>query len=133
MDTIIPGLIGEHTLTVTDPLTAQAMGSGSLPVFATPALIALMEAAAVAALEGRLPEGQTTVGARIEVSHLAATPLGQTVRARAEVRAVDGRQIHFHIEAWDERQRIGQAAHTRVIVEIERFLKRLNTPPPTQP
>lgn len=131
MDTITPGLTGEHTLTVTDSLTALSMGSGSLHVFATPALVALMEAAAVAALEGRLPEGQTSVGTRIEASHLAATPLGQTVRARAEVRAVDGRQIHFTIEAWDERQRIGEAIHTRVIVEIERFLKRLNAPPPT--
>src|SRR5574341_1792421 len=89
-DMIQPGLAGEQVITVTPDLTARHLGSGGIEVYATPAMIALMEAAAVAAIDPLLPEGQASVGVAIEVEHLTATPLGQQVRARAEVTGVDG-------------------------------------------
>ncbi len=124
--TIPIGLIGEQTTTVTASLTAQAFGSGSLPVYATPALIALMEAAAVAAINHLIPSQQTSVGTFISIKHRAATALGQTVRAHAEVTQVEGNQITFTIQAWDAKQLIGEGTHIRFIVDIERFMKRLN-------
>ncbi len=125
MDSIHPGLTGEYQTPVTAALTARQMGSGSLEVYATPALAALMEAAAVAALDPLLQPGQTSVGTTLEVRHLAATPPGMVVRARAEVTAVDGRRVTFAIQAWDERELIGEGVHTRVVVDTERFLSRL--------
>lgn len=127
MQQITVGQIGEATQTVTEALTAQSMGSGSLPVFATPALIALMESAASAALKSSLPPDQTSVGISVNIRHLAATALAKTVRARAEITAVEGRQITFSVQAWDETQLIGEGTHIRVIVEIERFLRRVNS------
>jgi predicted thioesterase len=126
MKQITLGLVGEYSTTVTESLTAQAMGSGDLPVFATPAMIALMEAAAVAALNGGLAEGETSVGTLIEVKHLAATPLGQAVRAQATVIGVEGRQITFSVQAWDAHDLIGEGKHIRVVIERERFLRRVN-------
>jgi len=120
-----PGLIGEAEWEVTEEVTAARWGSGLVPVLGTPALVALMEQAAVAALEGHLPPDQTSVGVRVDVRHLAATPVGMRVRARAELVAVDGRRLTFHIEAWDETERIGEATHKRVVVERERFLQRV--------
>ena len=125
--TISIGLIGEQTTTVTDSLTATAFGSGSLPVYATPALIALMEAAAVAAINHFIPDHQTSVGTFISIKHLAATGLGQPIRARAEVTQVEGNQISFAVQAWDNKQLIGEGSHTRFIVDIERFMKRLSS------
>ena len=125
--TITIGLIGEQTTTVTASVTARAFGSGSLPVYATPALIALMETAAVAAINHLIPPQQTSVGTFISIKHLAATALGQTVRAHAEVTRVEGNQITFTVQAWDAKQLIGEGTHTRFIVDIERFMKRLNS------
>lgn len=119
-----PGLIGEASREVSEALTANRLGSGQVPVLGTPALVALMEQAAVSALEGHLPEGQTSVGVRIDVRHLAATPVGMRVRARAELTAVEGRRLRFRVEAWDDVERIGEATHERVIVDRERFLQR---------
>lgn len=127
MQQIAVGQIGEATQTVTEALTAQSMGSGSLPVFATPALIALMESAATVALKSSLPPDQTSVGISVNIRHLAATALAKTVRARAEITDVEGRQITFSVQAWDETQLIGEGTHIRVIVEIERFLRRVNS------
>jgi fluoroacetyl-CoA thioesterase len=124
MDEIQIGQVGEHQTLVTEALTAIAMGSGSIPVFATPAMIALMEASAVAALT--LPEGQTSVGTAIDIKHIAATPLGHSVRARAEVVTVEGRQVTFMVQAWDEQELIGEGSHTRLVVDVERFMKRVN-------
>ena len=124
MDKLTPGLSAELTRTVTESYTAAQLGSGLVPVFATPALVALMEAAAVHALEGCLPPGQTTVGGRIDVRHLAATPVGMTVRALAELTAVEGRKLTFQITAWDDVEKIGEASHERVIVDTEKFLAR---------
>jgi fluoroacetyl-CoA thioesterase len=122
MDEPAPGLIGEATTVVTETDTAGHWGSGLVPVFGTPALVGLMEGAAVQALAGHLPPGRTSVGGRIDVHHLAPTPVGMRVRARAEVLEVEGRRLVFHIEAWDAVEQIGRATHERFIVDEERFV-----------
>jgi fluoroacetyl-CoA thioesterase len=125
MQELSPGLIAELEHTVTDADTASRWGSGLVPVFSTPALVGLMESAAVKALTGHLPAGQTTVGGHIDVRHLAATPVGMRVRARAELTAVEGRKLVFKIQAWDEVELIGEADHERFVVELARFLGRV--------
>ena len=125
--TITVSLTGEQITTVTESLTAQAFGSGSLPVYATPALITLMEIAAVNAINHLIPAHQTSVGTFISIKHLAASALGQTIRAHAEVTQVDGNQITFAVQAWDAKQLISEGTHNRFIVDIERFMKRLNS------
>lgn len=127
MEQIRPGLTGERTAVVTDGLTATHLGSGGLPVYATPAIIALMEAAAVAAIDHLLPEGQASVGTALDVRHLAATPLGQQVRARAEVTRVEGRQVVFKVQAWDEQELIGEGTHTRFVIDVARFTQRVES------
>ncbi len=97
------------------------MGSGDLAVYATPAMVALMEGAAVAALAPYLSEGQTSVGGAIQVQHSAPTPEGGQVRARAEVTVVDGKRVDFEVRAWDEQELIGKGTHTRYIVDRARF------------
>jgi fluoroacetyl-CoA thioesterase len=125
MSEIIPGLIGELEQTVTDNDTASRWGSGLVPVFSTPALVGLMEGAAVKALSEHLSPGQTTVGARIDVRHLAATPVGMKVHSKAELTAVQGRKLIFKIQAWDELELIGEADHERFIVDEEKFIGRV--------
>jgi fluoroacetyl-CoA thioesterase len=125
-ESLIPGACsGEAERVVTEEWTAPSMGSGTVPVLATPALVALMEQAAVRALEGRLPPGQTSVGVRIDVRHLAATPPGMRVRAQATLVAAEGRRLTFHIEAWDDSEKIGEAVHERVVIDTERFMERV--------
>ena len=121
-----PGLSAEVETIVGEKETAAHHGSGSIPVYATPALVALMENAAVRALVGHLPTGHTTVGGQIDVRHLAATPVGLKVRARAELTEVHGRKLNFHIQAWDEVDQIGEANHSRFIVNEEAFMTRVN-------
>jgi predicted thioesterase len=121
---ITPGLTGAVEMRVTEDDTAERWGSGLVPVFGTPALVALMENAAVEALRGHLPAGETSVGGRMDVHHLAPTPVGMEVRARAELSQVDGRRLVFEIEAWDEVERIGKATHERFVVNQERFVAR---------
>ena len=118
-----PGAVGKAQVIVSDAQTALAMGSGSLPVFATPALIALIEAAACNAIEG-LDDGQTSVGIRVEVNHTAASPVGAAVTATARLDSVDGRTLHFVVSAADESGPIGDGTHSRVIVDADRFLRR---------
>ena len=125
MNELALGLSAELEHTVTDADTASKWGSGLVPVFSTPALVGLMESAAVAALEGRLSPGQTTVGGHIDVHHLAATPVGMQVRARAELAGVEGRKLFFKIQAWDENELIGEATHERFVVDEKRFLERV--------
>ncbi len=127
MDKITVGLIGEYSTTVTEALTAIHFGSGSIVVYATPAMIALMETAAVAAIDPLLLEGQASVGTVVNIRHLAATPVGHRVRARAEVTAVEGRQVTFSVEAWDEKERIGEGTHMRFVVDVARFMQRVET------
>lgn len=125
MNTIQPGLSGEQVTTVTTELTAWHLGSGGVEVYATPAMIALMEAAAVAAIDHLLPPGQVSVGTAVDVRHLAATPLGEQVRARAEITAVEGRKLTLRVQAWDEHELIGEGTHTRFVIDVARFEQRL--------
>ena len=120
-----PGLTGEVKHLVTEADTAARWGSGLVPVFSTPALVGLMESAAVKALEGHLQPGQTSVGSRIDMRHLAATPVGMKVRARAELTAVEGRKLTFKVQAWDEVELIGEADHERFVIDEARFFARV--------
>jgi predicted thioesterase len=119
-----PGLRGEKTETVTDENTAASWGSGGLPVYATPSMIALMEGAAVNAADRLLPSGWSSVGTGLEVKHLAAAPVGLEVRAAVELLEIDGRRLRFRVEAFAGPDKIGEGHHDRFIVENERFLKK---------
>lgn len=121
MNALEPGLTGHASWQVTKAMTAAHIGSGLVAVFSTPMLVGLMETAAVNALKGHLEAGMTSVGTRIDVQHLAATPVGATVRAVATLTSVDGRRLFFAIEAWDDHEMIGRATHERVIVNQARF------------
>lgn len=112
-------------ITVQSKDTAIAYGSGSLQVFATPALVALMENTAVKCLQGTLEEGTDTVGVEINVRHIKATATGQKVACEATITEVDGRRICFNIEAWDEKGQIGVATHDRFIICPEKFMSKL--------
>jgi predicted thioesterase len=104
--------------------TALEVGSGSLLVYATPCMAALMEAAACAAIEEALGENETTVGIELNLKHTAATPVGLEVRAEAEVTAVEGKIFSFQITAYDEAGKIGEATHKRALVNSQRFLEK---------
>jgi len=105
--------------------TAAYMGSGTVTVFATPAMILLMELAARDAVQSHLPEGATTVGTLVNVQHVAATPLGAKVSATATLQQIDGRKLTFKVEAVDENGVIGKGIHERAIIDIERFMAKL--------
>ncbi|MBN1582190.1 MAG: thioesterase family protein [Anaerolineae bacterium] len=124
MEDIRPGLAGEKTTTVDNTMLATHLGSGSIAVYGTPAMVALMEGAAVATIDPLLPEGQASVGVALDVKHLAATPIGHCVRARAEVVAVEGRKVTLDVEAYDERELIGKGSRTRYIIDVARFVER---------
>lgn len=112
--------------TVTEALTASAVGSGALPVFGTPFMCGLMENAAMTCLQSFLEEGKGSVGTHLDVSHDAPTPIGMTVWAEAEITAVseNGRMVDFAVRAWDEKGPIGSGTHTRAIISNERFLAK---------
>ena len=124
MDALSIGLKGLAETLVTEENTAAAMGSGLLPVYATPAMLALMEKAAADSVQPFLPEGQGTVGTRLSVSHLAATPIGLTVRAESELIAVDRRKLRFSVRAWAGDELIGEGEHERFIIDNARFLEK---------
>lgn len=113
------------TLTVEEQHLAQNVGSGDLPVLATPMMMALMENAAMLAVAPQLPEGSTTVGGHITSSHLRPTPLGATITATAQLVKEEGRKLTFHIVAEDATGIIGEGEHLRFIVDKERFLAKL--------
>jgi fluoroacetyl-CoA thioesterase len=119
------GMTGEAVTTVTYENTAAAIGAGGVEVFGTPMLIALMENASWEAVAGALDEGYVTVGTHVNISHLAATPLGQQVRASAELIEINERRLIFNVVAYDERQKVGEGQHERTIVNLERFLGRV--------
>ncbi len=125
MEEIVPGLVGEIEMVVREKNTARHLGSGNMAVLATPEMIRLMERAAVAAVDHLLPDGYRTVGVAVDVRHLAATPVGMRVRAQAELTAVEGRRLTFRVEAFDEVERIGEGAHRRAIIDLERFKARV--------
>lgn len=120
-----PGMTGEAELVVEEAHTAPRIGSGRIHVLATPVMINLMEAAALAAVEHRLPAGHQSLGIKLDVSHVAATPVGLRVRASAEVTAVEGNKIAFRVAAHDDAELIGEGEHRRVVVEVARFDRRV--------
>ena len=113
------------TIVVNNNNTAKTLGSGDMDVFATPAMVALMENAAMNAVAPHLEEGQTTVGTQISTSHIKASALGATITATAVLTAVDGRSLTFEITARDGENIIGEGVHTRFIIDRERFLSKL--------
>ena len=121
---ITVGMTGEATALVEKEDTAQAVGSGSLLVYATPCMAALMEGAACEAIETALGEDKTTVGIELNIQHTSATPVGLEVRAEAEVTAVDGKIITFELRAFDEAGEIGKGTHKRAIVPVQKFLEK---------
>jgi len=122
---LAPGATHEITWTVTDNLTADAMGHRGVRVFATPWLIGMLEDACGDLIHPHLPPGATTVGTMIEVRHLAATPVGMSVRARATLLETDGRRYLFSVDAWDARDKVAEGRHERfVVANLEKFLER---------
>lgn len=122
-----PGLKGEAHLTVDFTLTAAALGDFGVVVLGTPYMINLMEIASANAVIPELEPGQTTVGTLVEVRHLAATPIDMKVTAHSTLVEVDGRRLVFEVEAYDEREKIGEGRHERFIVDLERFLQRVKS------
>jgi predicted thioesterase len=120
------GLEGNADVLVSESNTAKTMGSGDMEVFATPAMIALIEKAAVLAVSECLPEGSSTVGTMINVKHIAATPVGMSVTARATLIQIDGKRLVFTVEAFDGKEKIGEGQHERFIVNMDRFIIRAN-------
>ena len=118
------GCKGKAETVVTEQNTAAAVGSGLVPVFATPYMIALMENAAVNAVQAHLEEGQGTVGTKLDVTHDAATPVGMKVWAEAELTAVEGKKLTFTVKAFDETGAIGGGTHERFIITVDRFLAK---------
>lgn len=104
--------------------TAKEVGSGDLLVYATPCMVALMEGAAWESIAPYLAEGESSVGTKMDVTHLSATPVGMSVRAESVVTAVEGRKVTFSITAYDEAGEIGKATHERVVIKTERFLEK---------
>ena len=119
------GAKGRADMTVTQDNTAAAVGSGSLAVFATPWMCAMMELAACNALAPYYDEGQSSVDTKLDISHDAATPVGMKVCAEAEVVEVDRRRIVFRVAAWDETGLIGRGTHERFLIDAERFLAKV--------
>src|ERR1700734_3190627 len=119
------GLKGSAQLEVGVEHTAPSIGSGKVPVLATPVMINLIEAAALAAVEHLLPAGHQSLGIHLDVRHFAATPIGMKVNATAELIAVDGRTLSFRVEANDDKEPIGGGSHERVIVNVARFDERI--------
>ena len=120
-----PGLKGHAQILVGVEHTAPSIGSGKVPVLATPVMINVIEAAALAAVEHLLPVGHQSLGIHLDVRHFAATPIGMHVRASAELIAVEGRTLSFRVEAHDDREPIGGGSHQRVVVNVARFDERI--------
>ena len=125
MSAITPGLLNETSRRVEAHHLASEWGSGLAAVLATPVLVAFCEECSRLAVDPLLPAGQETVGTWIGIRHLAATPPGMRVTVRAELKEVDGRRLRFHVEAWDDVERVGEAEHERFIIDAERFQQRL--------
>jgi fluoroacetyl-CoA thioesterase len=120
-----PGATGTAHLVVGVEHTAPSIGSGKVPVLATPVMINVIEAAALAAVEHLLPAGHQSLGIHLDIKHFAATPIGMRVVATAELIAVDGRMLSFRVEARDDREPIGGGSHQRVVVNVARFDERI--------
>jgi predicted thioesterase len=121
MESIRPGASGSAQLVVGEEHTAPRVGSGKVHVLATPVMINLIEAAALAAIEHLLSPGFQSLGTRLDVRHIAATPVGMRVHATAVVEGISGRTVRFRVEAHDERELIGDGTHERVVVNVAKF------------
>ena len=119
--TLEPGIRGEQSVPVTAENTAKTMGSGTLDVFATPAMVALIEQTAYTSIESELEPGWGSVGTSLNIQHLSATPVGMTVTATTELVEVDRRRLVFHAEVYDEKGLVGKGTHERFLVENEKF------------
>lgn len=124
MKDIPVGLKGRYECTVSFENTAAALGSGTLPVFGTPFLCSIIEAACLRSVSPFLDEGEGTVGIRIEISHTAATPIGMKVWAESELTEIDGRKMVFSVKAFDEKGLIGESVHERFVIYSEKFMKK---------
>ena len=122
---ITVGMKGEVSTLVEKEDTALEVGSGSLLVYATPCMVALMEGAACEAIAPALPEEKTSVGIGLNISHIAATPVGMEVRAEAEVTEVDGNTVTFQLTAYDESGKIGEGTHKRAVITAQKFLDKV--------
>lgn len=118
------GIIGQEELVVNETNTAEALGSGSLAVFATPAMIALMEKTARLSVAPFLEDGQSTVGTLVNVKHLSASPVGMKITCRTELKEIDRRRLVFHVECSDEAGIIGEGEHERFIIDEAKFMSK---------
>ena len=118
------GMTAQKSETVTHDNTAVKYGSGGVAVYATPAMIGLMEGTCLNAVDPHLPAGLATVGTHLDVRHLAATPVGMTVRAEARLTAISGKKLSFTVEAFDEAEKIGEGTHERYIIDLAKFLQK---------
>jgi fluoroacetyl-CoA thioesterase len=125
MDSVRPGVSGSAQLVVGEEHTAPRVGSGKVHVLATPVMINLIEAAALAAIEHLLPAGYQSLGTRLDVRHIAATPVGMKIFASAVVESMSGRTVLFKVEARDEKELIGDGTHERVVVNVAKFDERV--------
>lgn len=125
MDGLKPGMRGEASLVVGTNDTAPRIGSGRVPVLGTPVMLTLIEEAALACVENALPAGCQSLGTHLDVSHVAATPIGMKITAEAELIEVDGRKLVFAVRARDEAETIGEGTHRRVVVDVARFEAKL--------
>src|SRR5262245_19074536 len=116
-----PGLKGVSEIVVGEEHTARRVGSGRVHVLATPVMINLIEAAALAAIEHLLPQGYQSLGTRLDIRHFAATPVGMRVRADVEVERVEGRSVTFRVSVADEKEPVGDGTHERMVVNVQRF------------
>lgn len=120
------GLRNEVVFVVEEQNTAAHIGSGSLRVLATPSMIGMMERVSHALIARQLPEGYSSVGTMVDIRHLAPTPINARVRILSQVVEVDGRKVTLHVEAWDDQEKVGEGTHQRVIIDVQRFLQRVN-------
>jgi fluoroacetyl-CoA thioesterase len=121
------GTLGEARTKVTYENTAIKYGSGSVSVFATPAMIGLMEKASINSIDSYLPKGYATVGTKVEIKHIAATPIGMEVVAQSELLEIDGLKLKFKIEAYDGKEKIGDGTHTRYIIKLDDFIEKVES------
>jgi predicted thioesterase len=119
------GMKAAKTEKVTDDNTAMKYGSGGIKVYATPAMVGLMEGACLMAVDPLLPEGMATVGIDLSIKHLAATPVGMTVRAEAELTGIEGKKLVFKVQAFDDKELIGTGTHQRFIIDMKKFLQKV--------
>ena len=120
------GIKGKLRITVNEKNTAASFESGLLPVFATPAMIALMEKTSYTSVESELGEGMSTVGTSVEIKHISATPVGMDVTCESELVEIDGRRLVFTVKAYDECGLIGEGTHERFIINSEKYLSKTN-------